>query len=179
MTSTIGRSSVAAVLAAGSILMTSCTSSTAPSHPSVPATGNPAAASGAGTSAGPSTKPCALLTQAEAEVAAGQKLGPGDQTATLDDCQWTTADFAAGVSVSVSDWSAITAAAHGNGARPTSISGVGGEALNLNGSEGSNLYVRKGGMGFLLTINGPHVDTLPDHGLAKEEVLATAILGRL
>jgi hypothetical protein len=41
------------------------------------------------------------------------------------------------------------------------------------------LYVRKGSSGFLLTMNGPNIDSLADHGLAKEEALAALILPRL
>ena len=73
----------------------------------------------------------------------------------------------------------MVTAAHGNGASPAAVSGVGDEALNLNGSNGSLLYVRKGSSGFLLTMNGPNIDSLADHGLAKEEVLAALILPRL
>jgi hypothetical protein len=88
-------------------------------------------------------------------------------------------DFTAGVNITVSDWTGLSGAAHGNGATPTSVPGVGDEALNLNGSNGSTLYVRKGDSGLLLSINGPHIDTLADHELAQEKVLAAAALGRL
>lgn len=53
---------------------------------------------------------------------------------------------------------------------------MGDEALNLNGSNGSNLYVRKGARGFLLVLNGPKIDHLADHGLEREKVLALKIL---
>jgi hypothetical protein len=94
------------------------------------------------------------------------------------DCQWSTSDFAADASVQVGDWTSMKTAAT-SGHAPVSIQGVGDEALNLNGSNGSNLYVRKGDAGFMLEINGPHIDGLPDHGLAQEKILAAAILGRL
>ena len=100
--------------------------------------------------------------------------------ATLDDCLWTTSDFVAGVDVTVSGWTEIKAAAtSGKGKAPESISGVGDEALNLNGSGGSLLYVRKGSQGFLIVINGPHIDGAADHGLAQEKVLGLAIVRRL
>jgi len=44
---------------------------------------------------------------------------------------------------------------------------------------GGLLYVRKGDAGFLLLVGGPHIDSLPDHGLAAEKVLAAAVLSRL
>ena len=76
-------------------------------------------------------------------------------------------------------WAGIKAAAT-SGPRPvTPIAGVGDEALNLNGSGGSNLYVRKGNQGFVLIIAGPKISGLADRGLAQEKVLASAILGRL
>ena len=37
----------------------------------------------------------------------------------------------------------------------------------------------KGSQGFLLTMIGPKVNSLADHGLAKEEALAALILPRL
>jgi hypothetical protein len=84
-------------------------------------------------------------------------------------------------SLTVSDWEGIKRAATSRGPQhqPTAISGVGDEALNLNGSEGSNLYVRKGDRGFLLTLNGPHIDHLADHGLEREKTLALKILPNL
>ncbi len=126
---------------------------------------------------GGAPNPCTLLTQAEVDAAVGQPLGKADLVLP-GDCQWSTKDFAADASVQVGDWTSMKTAAT-SGRAPVSISGVGDEALNLNGSEGSNLYVRKGDAGFLLEINGPHIDALPDHGLAQEKVLAAAVLGRL
>ena len=60
---------------------------------------------------------------------------------------------------------------------PIAISGVGDEALNLNGEGGpSLLYVRKGGEGFLLNLSGTNIDHLPDHGLALEKALAAKVI---
>ena len=42
-----------------------------------------------------------------------------------------------------------------------------------------NLDVRKGDRGFLLTLNGPNIDHLADHGLDKEKTLALKILPNL
>jgi hypothetical protein len=143
------------------------------------ATAVPTAKPAGGGATGGSASPCSKLTQAEVDTAVGQPLGPGKQVATLDDCVWNATDYAASVDLTIGDWSGIKAAATSGSAVPTAITGVGDEALNLNGSNGSLLYVRKGDAGFLLTINGPHIDGLPDHGLAQEKVLAAAVLGRL
>ncbi len=126
---------------------------------------------------GGAPNPCTLLTQAEVDAAVGQPLGKANLVLP-GDCQWSTSDFAADATVQVGDWSSMKTAAT-SGKPPVSISGVGDEALNLNGSNGSILYVRKGDSGFMLTINGPHIDGLPDHGLAQEKIMAAAALGRL
>jgi hypothetical protein len=161
----------------GAVVLTACSSS-APGGQPKPAihTSGASASAGGGGAAADSAHPCSLLTQTEVNTAVGQPLGPGKQTTTLDDCQWTTSDFAAGVSISLSDWPAIKAAATGNGHTPESVPGIGDEALT-NG--GGLLYVRKGDAGFLLTINGPNVDSLPDQGLTREKALATAVVARL
>lgn len=123
--------------------------------------------------------PCALLTQAEAMAAVGKPLNAGVESVPLGSCAYNSSDFTSNVSFTVSTWESISNAARSGGVPPTSISGVGDEALNLNGSNGSNLYVRKGSAGFLLSISGPNIDSLPDHGLAKEETLVALMLPRL
>lgn len=181
------RIAAAVVALAGLLLLAACSSSSTPqagqANPSAQhaTTGDTSAPpinppSGGGTAIGGSVDPCSLLTQAEVDTAVGQPLGPGKQVATLDDCLWTTADFTAGVDVTVSDWTAIKTAATSTGGAPSPVPGVGDEALYKGGGL---LYVRKGSVGFLLTINGPHIDSLPDGGLAQEKVLAAAVLGRL
>jgi hypothetical protein len=148
------------------------------------------ASSGVGPSAAPvgassvtgngAAHPCALLTQAEATDALGQAVTAGVENVPLGMCTYSSSDFAASVDLTVSSWDSISAAAHGGKASPTPISGVGDEALNLNGAGGpSLLYVRKGSIGFLLTMNGPKIDSLADHGLAKEVAVAALILPRL
>lgn len=134
-----------------------------------------AAPAGAARPAAGSGIPCSLLTQAEVDTAVGQPLGPGESTIPHYDCAWSTSDFAASVSVTVSDWSAIHTSATTNGTA-TSVAGVGDEALTKGGGL---LYVRKGDAGFLLLIGGPRIDSLPDHGLAAEKVPAAAVLRRL
>jgi hypothetical protein len=167
---------------AGSFLLAACSSSSTPAavhaNTSIQKTLGNSSATGpstASTGSGGSVAPCSLLTQAEVDAAVGQPLGPGKSTIPNYDCTWATSDFAASVSVTVSDWNAVKTSATTTGTA-TSVPGVGDEALSKGGGL---LYVRKGDAGFLLLIGGPHIDSLPDHGLAAEKVLATAVLGRL
>jgi hypothetical protein len=124
--------------------------------------------------------PCEYMRRADAEAAVGQALPNTTEHAALGMCDYITPDFY-GASLTVGDWGSIKGAATSGDARhqPAAISGVGDEALNLNGSNGSNLYVRKGDRGFLLTLNGPNVDGLPDLGLEREKTLALKILPSL
>jgi hypothetical protein len=174
------------VTAASSLLLAACSSSTTPSaghaNPTIQkhvgnssAGPSTASTSSGNASSGGSVAPCSLLSQAEVDAAVGQPLGPGKSTIPHYDCAWTTSDFIASVSVTVSDWSAIKTSATSTGTA-TAVSGVGDEALTKGGGL---LYVRKGDAGFLLLIGGPHIDSLPDHGLAAEKVLAAAVLSRL
>jgi hypothetical protein len=175
------------VTAAGLLLLGACSSSSTPSaghaNPTIQKhVGNSTAAgqstastSGGKALSGGSVAPCSLLSQAEVDAAVGQPLGPGKSTIPHYDCSWTSSDFIASVSVTVSDWSAIKTSATRTGTA-TAVSGVGDEALTKGGGL---LYVRKGNGGFLLLIGGPHLDALPDHGLAAEKVLAAAVLSRL
>jgi hypothetical protein len=123
--------------------------------------------------------PCSLLTQAEVDAAVGQPLGQGKSTIAHYDCAWSNSDFAANVYLTVSDWPAVKSAASANGGAPTAIAGLGDEAWTASGNNGSLVYARKGSNGFLLIIDGPQIDSLSDHGVAQEKVLAAAILGRL
>ena len=131
---------------------------------------------GLGTPAGFNRNPCEYMKREDAEAAVGLALPKTNEIIPLGMCDYTSPEFY-GVSLTVGDWEGIRGAATSGGAArpPTVISGVGDEALNLNGSNGSNLYVRKGGRGFLLTMNGPQINRLPDHGLEREKVLALKI----
>jgi hypothetical protein len=133
------------------------------------ATGSPAASS---------IKACELMTQPEAEAAVGQALPKVTENGTLGMCTRSAEDFSAGADLTVGEWESMKTAATSRSA-PVSVSGVGDEALNLNGSNGSLLYVRKGTQGFLLVLNGPKIDHLADHGLAQEKDLASKIVSRL
>lgn len=172
----IAAAALAAVL---SLLMTACSNNSAdhaanPNPPTNSASADDAATAG-------SVDPCSLLTQAEVDTAGGQPLGAGQRAGALEVCQWSSSDFAGSVELTVGDWSAIHAAAVANGQTPTSVAGVGDEALTLN-REGNaaQLYVRNGTSGFALLLGGAqYIDTLSDLGLAQEKVLAEAVLARL
>jgi hypothetical protein len=124
-----------------------------------------------------SRKPCEFMARSDAESAVGQPLPQTTENIPLKMCDYNAEGFAAGASLTMSDWDGIKGAATGGGhVVPTPISGLGDEALNLNGSGGSLLYVRKGNQGFLLTLNGPNIDGLEDRGLSKEKDLAVKIL---
>ena len=186
-----------AAAAAGCLLLAACSSS---SHPlagpsSTPVVEQPTAGSSAGASAsssgGPaggggtansgSAAPCSLLTQAEVDTAAGQPLGPGKPVPGTSLCLWASSDSTAHVTSIVTVWSSVKAAATARGQTLTSVAGVGDEALSYYDADAgeAGLSVRKGSTGFLLVIRDPHIDSLPDHGLAAEKVLAAAVLGRL
>ncbi|MDT5123647.1 MAG: hypothetical protein QOC96_3129 [Acidobacteriota bacterium] len=126
--------------------------------------------------AGSSRKPCEFMARSDAETAVGQPLPQTTENIPLKMCDYNAEGFAAGASLTMSDWEGIKGAATGGRVVPTPISGIGDEALNLNGSNGSNLYVRKGSQGFLLVLNGPNIDGLADHGLSQEKELAVKIL---
>jgi len=123
-----------------------------------------------------SRKACDLLKRPDAEAAVGQPLPQNTVNITLGMCDYNAADFSAGASVTVGSWESVKGAATAGAHQPVAIAGVGDEALNLNGSNGSTLYVRRGSEGFLLTLNGPKIDPLPDRGLAQERELALKIL---
>jgi hypothetical protein len=116
------------------------------------------------------------MARSDAEAAVGQPLPQTTENIPLKMCDYNAESFVAGASLTMSDWDGIKGAATGGSTVPTPISGIGDEALNLNGSNGSNLYVRKGSRGFLLTLHGPHIDSLADHGLAQEKDLALKVL---
>lgn len=133
-----------------------------------------------GSPAGSSIKACELMAQSEVEAAVGQALPKTTENDVLGMCTRSAADFSAGADLTVGEWESMKTAATGGGRSvPTSVSGVGDEALNLNGSNGSLLYVRKGSRGFLLVFHGPKIDRLPDHGLAQEKDIASKIVSRL
>jgi hypothetical protein len=121
-------------------------------------------------------KPCEYIARADAEAAVGLPLPKTTENVTLGICDYNTAEFY-GSSFSVGDWDGVNAAAQSGRPShpPQTVSGVGDEAVNLGG----NLYVRKGDRGFLLVLNGPAVDRLPDKGLARAKALALKILPNL
>ena len=154
-----------------------CSSST-----STPASGGSAdggGGTGPGTPATTAKSPCQLLVRGDAEAAIGQPLPANAEDKVLHTCQWTTPDFVFGADITLGDWDSIKAAANAGKGVPVAVSGVGDEALNLNGAGGpSLLYVRKGGDGFLLNLSGTNIDKLPDHGLDLEKALAAKVIAR-
>ncbi len=158
-------------------------SATATADPTADPTSPPVTEDAAGAAADPTSLPdpaaagkikCALLTRAEAEAAVGQPLTTGSEIAALGSCGYTSPDFAAGVGYTVSSWESINNAAHSSGHTPPAVSGIGDEAYF-----GVGLSVRKGSKGFLILMNGPKVDDLPDAGLAKQKAVAALMLPRL
>lgn len=123
-----------------------------------------------------SRKACDLLKRPDAEAAVGQPLPQNTVNITLGMCDYNAADFSAGASITVGSWESVKGAAISGAHKPEAIGGVGDEALNLNGGNGSILYVRRGNEGFLLTLHGPKIDHLSDGGLAREKDLALKIL---
>ncbi len=121
--------------------------------------------------------PCSVLTQADVETAVGQPLGAGKPNVALGNCVWSSADFSAGVDITVSTWLSIknAATAGGTKAPPPAVPGIGDTAFWAQGF----LYVQKGDAGFLLSISSPAFDSAADKGLAQAKVLAAAVLGRL
>ena len=141
--------------------------------------GGGATSSGAPGPGATAKAPCELLIRADAEAALSQPLPANAEDKVLRSCQWTTADFASGADITLGDWDSIKAAANAGQGVPVPISGVGDEALNLNGAGGpSILYVRRGSEGFILNVNGSSIDHLADHGLSLEEALARQVLAR-
>ena len=145
---------IVAALAAGA--STACSSST--SAPSGGTAADGGGGTGPGTTAPSGKAPCQLMLRADAEAAVGQPLPQNDQNPTLGMCDYNASDFTAGAALTVSSWDSLKTAATSGKGQPVAISGVGDEALNLNGSNGSLLYVRKGSEGFLLVLNGPQID---------------------
>jgi Protein of unknown function (DUF3558) len=170
-----GASTPAATSAPGGSVASAPTAVAATSQPASP----PVAADSTGPGAGDITDPCSLLTQADVDAAVGQPLGQGKSTIPHLDCAWSSTDFGANVYLTVGDWDSVKSAASANGGAPTAIAGLGDEAWTASGNNGSLVYARTGSNGFLLIIDGPQVDSLSDHGVAQEKVLAAAILGRL
>ncbi len=119
-------------------------------------------------------KPCEYMARADAEAAVGLPLSGTTENVTLGECDYTTPEFY-GAALTVGQWDSIKLAATSGSHTPKPVTGVGDEALNLGG----HLYVRKGERGFLIVLNGPAVDGLPDRGLARTTVLAQKIVPNL
>jgi hypothetical protein len=115
-------------------------------------------------------KPCDYMARADAEAAVGQPLPATREDVAAGECDYTTADFF-GATFSTGDWKDISYAATHGSLQPVSISGLGDEALNLNGPQGSDLFVRKGARGFRLGLSGSHIDGCPIMALRRRRSL--------
>ena len=125
-----------------------------------------------------SRKACDLLTQADAEAAAGQPLPQKTENITLGMCGYSAADFTAGADITLGSWESIKGAATAGSHQPQPVSGIGDEALNFTGRAGP-LYVRNGEEGFLLDVSGPKIDPMDEaDALAIQKELAQKILNR-
>jgi hypothetical protein len=158
-------------------------SSSSPAAPTSHASGATAAgslpaASGIGTS-----HPCALLTQADVTAAIGQPVGAGtvQSKPSAGACVYDSTDGSvAGGLIAVTSWQNLTDTLRTNKIMLTPISGLGDQAARgFAGAQFPALVVRKGSIGFEISIHGPHITASPDHGLAKAEDLARRVLSRL
>ena len=131
------------------VAASACSSATTPSDDAGAAPSTP----GNTTTSGKS--PCLLLTRADAEAAVGAPLSKNVERKELGSRQSTTANFAAGASLTVSSWDAVKKAEASQNEKPLAVSGVGDEAY----SNGPDLFfVRHGAEGFLLMLHRPGID---------------------
>ena len=129
--------------------------------------------------------PCALLTQSDVAGSIGEPVGTGVQTSERGEglCAYSSVsgDIAGGVLV-VTSWTKLVKGVRFAKLKETPVSGIGDEASSVFSQTGEGfpaVIVRKGAVGFEVAIHSAKVLALPDHGLAKEEALATLIVSRL
>ena len=118
-------------------------------------------------------KPCEYMARGDAEAALELKLPNTNEGTPPGECDYMTAEFY-GAALGMGTWDGAKMAA--SSGHPKPVAGVGDEALWIGRG---HLYVRKGDAGFLIAINGPAVDALPDEGLAKAKTLALTILAKM
>jgi len=120
------------------------------------------------------------MNRADAEAAVGQPLPKTTENIDLGGCLYASSDFSYGADLTVGDWEYIKAAATSGGPNgsPSTISGVGDEALYLD-RPASILYVGKANKGFALSLHGPTPTSLPGTLLEREKLLALKILPNL
>ncbi len=153
-------------------------------HSTQPAVTSPASAPGGTTGIG-TGHPCALLTRSDVAGSIGEPVSAGVQSSARGAglCAYSSVsgNIAGGLLV-VSSWSKLIAGVHDAKLKQTQVSGIGDQASAVFSQTGEGypaVVVRKGAIGFEVSIHGPKVLALPDRGLAKEEALATLILSRL
>jgi hypothetical protein len=173
---------LSACLVASAGLLLACSKPGGPPAPAVASQPPNAGAPAATASAVASRNPCDLLTKADAEAAVGAELPQNSVTQTLGMCGYTSADFTNGAQLTASDWESIKKAATSGAKQPASVGGVGDEALYFTGQEtgAGPLYVRHGGEGFLLVLNGSKIDHMTGaDALAVEKSLALKVVARM
>jgi hypothetical protein len=126
--------------------------------------------------------PCDLLTRADAEAAVGAALPKNSSNQALGSCGYSSADFSEGAELTTGEWDSIKTAATSGVRQPAQVGGVGDEGLYFTGQEtgAGPLYVRHGGEGILLVLNGSKIDHMAGaEALAVEKSLALKILARM
>jgi hypothetical protein len=157
----------------------------APSPAQPPATSASASAAPQGKAGLGPGKPCALLTQSDVTSAIGEAVTTGttsgDAVTKVCVYQSTSGSIAGGLLV-VSSWRKLLSGVRTAKLTQTPVQGIGDEASKVFSQTGQGypaLVVRKGDIGFEVSIHGPKILSLPDRGFAKEEALAALILARL
>lgn len=126
---------------------------------------------------------CALLTRADVAAAIGEPVGAGTEQAKAGAgaaCFYSSSGTTAGGLISVANWQKATDVFRAHRIKLRPLGGIGDQAFSTFGGGGSPaILVRRGSVGFEISIHGSKVLALADHGLAKEEDLARLVLSRL
>lgn len=150
--------------------------------PSAPLSGSASSAASAGTRGTSDWRshPCALLTEAEASAAVGQRVR-ALENAPEGVCDYVPTDLSAGSGVLVigpiagpGGWRSCKLIVNNGSNPPVPVSGIGDEALW--DAQVGDLCIRSGSNGLLVGISSPTIRQLSDHGLARAETLARLML---
>jgi hypothetical protein len=159
------------------------TPATANSAASISAAPSTAAVASPGAAGTGSSDPCALLTQTDVSAAIGGPVDTGTPKshAGAGSCVYDSTDGAnAGGLIAIASWQEVTDNVKVNRITLSPLSGLGDQAFTgFAGAGFPALVVRQGNVGFEISIHGPHITSLTDHGLSKAEDLARLVLSRL